>query len=221
MTLGVSVWLPMGTCAAGVSCVCVSLCVPKEHFSCVFPHPSCCSHSWVQRSWARGEGEGEVGGDGSEEIEHSVSGLNGRVSQRASGCQMMDGVGAILHPPEHRAPAPPFPQPPTLIPPSSLQSTFPHSGLGPSYKRGVGREQGPTPVSLSPNTGPAGGGEQLPALIPSLASLRSENSWAPGDKDQSLRGVCAQEKGKRIQKLLSWGKNECPPFNIHTHTIKL
>lgn len=57
-----------------------------------------------ERSWARGKGE--VGGDGSEEIEHSVSGLNGHVSRRASGCQMMDGVGTSLHPPEHRALAP-------------------------------------------------------------------------------------------------------------------
>lgn len=53
--------------------------------------------------WARGKGE--FGGDGLEEIEHLVSGLNGHVSRRASGCQMMDGVGTILHPPEHRAPA--------------------------------------------------------------------------------------------------------------------
>lgn len=80
-----------------------------------------------ERSWAGGKGK--VGGDGSEEIEHSVLGLNGRVSPGASGCQMMDGVDTILHPPEHRAPAP-CPQPPTPIPPSSLQSTFLHSGLG-------------------------------------------------------------------------------------------
>lgn len=136
-----------------------------------------------------GQGEGEVGGDGSEEIEHLGPGLNGRVSLRASGCQMMDGVGAILHPSEHRAPAPSS-KPPTPIPASCLQSTFPHSGLGPSYTQGGrGDSRGPF-CSLSPNPGLAGGGEQLPVLIPSLASPRSENSWAPGDKDQSLRGVC-------------------------------
>lgn len=78
--------------------------------------------------------------------------------------------------------------------------------------RGMGKHQGPNLLS-SPNLGPspAGGGEQLSTLIPSLASLRSENSWAPGDKDQSLRGVCVQEKGKRMQQLLSWGKEGCPP----------
>ena len=76
------------------------------------PPAKCHSYSWVLRNQARGEGE--VGGDGLEEIERSVSGLNGYVSQRASGCQMMDGVGAILHPPEHRAPAlgPPSPNHP-------------------------------------------------------------------------------------------------------------
>lgn len=81
------------------------------------------------RSWARSKGE--VGGDGLEEIEHLVSGLNGCVSLRASGCQMMDEVGTIHHPPEHKAQVP-SPQPPTLIPPSSLPSTFAHSGLAPA-----------------------------------------------------------------------------------------
>lgn len=80
-----------------------------------------------------GQGEGEVGGDGSEEIEHLGLGLNGHVSPRASGCQMMDGVGTGLHQ-TSTGPCPtPFSEPPTLIPARDLQSTFPHSGLGPSY----------------------------------------------------------------------------------------
>ena len=144
-----------------------------------------------------------------EEIEHSVSGLNGRVSPGASGCQMMDGMDTILHPPEHRAPAP-SPQPPTSIPPSSLQSTFLHSGLGtPAATQGGGGDRRAALLSL---------GLTL-ALIPSLAALRSENSWAPGDKDQSPRGmcVCAQEKGERIQQFLPWGKTECPSSHTHTH----
>ena len=160
-----------------------------------------------ERSWAGGKGK--VGGDGLEEIEHSLSGLNGRVSLGASGCQMMDGMDTILHPREHRAPAP-SPQPPTSIPPSSLQSTFLHSGLGtPAATQGGGGDSRAALLSL---------GLTL-ALIPSLAALRSENSWAPGDKDQSLRGmcVCAQEKGERIQQFLPWGKRECPPSHTHTH----
>lgn len=32
--------------------------------------------------------------------------FNGGVSPRASSCQMMDGVGSGLHPPQHRASAP-------------------------------------------------------------------------------------------------------------------
>lgn len=155
-------------------CVFPRACLPSAHPQ--WPLPLLSS----ERRWARGEGE--VGGDGSEEIEHLVPGLNGHVSPRASGCQMMDGAGAILHPSEHRAPAPSS-EPPTLIPAIGLQSTFPHSGLGPSYTSGGwGDSRGPL-CFLSPNPGPARGGEQLPALIPSLASLRSENSWAPGDKD--------------------------------------
>ena len=59
------------------------------------------------------------------------------------------------------------------------------------------------------------------ALIPSLAALRSENSWAPGDKDQSFRAVCvcvcvcAQEKGEGIQQFHPWGKRECHPSHTH------
>ena len=89
-----------------------------------------------ERSWARGKGK--VGGDGSEEIEHSVLGLNGRVSPGASGCQMMDVVDTILHPPEHRAPAP-LPTTTHSNPPlpRSLQPrTFLHSGLGPPPPEG-------------------------------------------------------------------------------------
>ena len=88
-----------------------------------------------ERSWAGGKGK--VGGDGSEEIEHSVLGLNGRVSLGASGCQMMDGVDTILHPLEHRAPAP-LPTTTHSNPPlpRSLQSTFLHSGLGPAPPEG-------------------------------------------------------------------------------------
>lgn len=68
-----------------------------------------------------------------EEMEHSVSGLNGCVSLGAGSCQMMDGMDTILHPPEHRAP----------VPPSSLQSTFLHSGLGSQLPKGEGKTAGP------------------------------------------------------------------------------
>ena len=186
-------------------------------FLCVFPrafynpppspNPAAAPNPGFREELGRGQGQGW--GDGLEEIEHSVSGLNGRVSPGASGCQMMDGMDTILHPPEHRAPAP-SPQPPTSIPPSSLQSTFLHSGLGtPAATQGGGGDSRAALLSL---------GLTL-ALIPSLAALRSENSWAPGDKDQSLRGmcVCAQEKGERIQQFLPWGKTECPPSHTHTH----
>lgn len=107
-------------------CVCVfpRACPPTAHPSAAAPTP--------EFQEEVGQGEGEVGGDGSEEIEHLGPGLNGHVSPRASGCQVMNGVGAILHPSEHRAPAPSS-KPPTLISGSSLQSTFPHSGLGLSY----------------------------------------------------------------------------------------
>lgn len=84
------------------------------------PPPSCSSQSWVLRGVGPGA-RARLGGDGLEEIEHSVLGLNGRVSPEASGCQMMDGVDTILHPPEHRAPAP-CPQPPTPIPAAAYRA---------------------------------------------------------------------------------------------------
>lgn len=129
VTLGVcpsgSVWPPCSLVLLAHPMV-VHFCVPKGLFPAPqLPLPLLGS----ERSWARGKGE--VGGDGSEEIEHSVSGLNGHVSRRASGCQMMDGVGTILHPPEHRAlaPLPPTTQP---IPPSSLGAPSPTLAWAPA-----------------------------------------------------------------------------------------
>lgn len=75
--------------------------------SCVFPRAfSTTAHPQLPLPLL--SSEGEVGGDGSEEIEHLGLGLNGHVNPRASGCQMMDGVGTGLQRPSTG------PQPPSL-----------------------------------------------------------------------------------------------------------
>lgn len=81
-----------------------------------------------------------------------------------------------------------------------------------------GHREGRGCVALPrPDAGPAGGGEQLPAPAPSLASLRSENSWAPGDKDQSFKGVCAQRRKETEPSSFSLGVRKSAPHFQHSH----
>lgn len=74
---------------------------PGYTFHCVLTGANPSPPLEGSESWVRGEGE--AGANGLEEIERPVSGLNGHVSQRAGGCQMMDGVGTSLHPLEPQA----------------------------------------------------------------------------------------------------------------------
>ena len=88
-------------------------------------------------------GKGKVGGDGLEEIEHSVSGLNGCVSPGAGGCQMMDGMDTIL---THQSTG-------LQSPPAAYRAPSCTQAWAPRYPRGRGRQQGPSALP-QPDPGP-------------------------------------------------------------------
>lgn len=110
-------------------------------------------------------------------------------------------------------------QPPPLKPPTpkTTRVTSPTQAWTSAGGEGMGRQLEPTAHSVLPRLQfqPGWGREQLPAQNPRLAAPRSENSWAPGDKDKPPGCKHGQEKARKIWRLFLPGKGKWSPSNIH------